>query len=256
MKYLLILAFAFIGTSLAVDEPIELGIADQVREAIENIKKQMACGFPEHNIPVLAPFEHEFQSVEIEHEIVSILGNISNVFAIGADDFDIRECSFSLLKRTLTLELNLNNFHVQRGSYVLDALALAGNRELTINGAGDVDFSIQNVNLKATAKFGIIGGIKLQDFNAVLNVGSVKSDITGLIGGGLPSEMINRVLEELILTTVNDHRSEISALIKEIAVPLIEKFLSEMKVTEFLTVITSKGNLYTATCNKPRIVFF
>ncbi|XP_055377931.1 uncharacterized protein LOC129609832 [Condylostylus longicornis] len=255
MKFFTIFIFAIIGTSLA-HKPIEFGIADDVRAAIENVKKQMPCGFPEHGIPPLAPFEHEFQSVELEHDLVSILGNISNVFAIGADNFDIRQCSFSLLKRTLTLELNLNNFHVQRGNYVLDALAFAGNRELTINGAGDVDFSIQNVNLKATAKFGIIGGINLQDFHSTLDVGSVKSQITGLIGGGLPNDVINSVIEELILTTVKDHRAEISEIIKQVAVPLIEKFIKEMKFIDFMDVVTSNRNFYKSSCDKTSIFFY
>lgn len=226
------------------------GFSDTIREALENLKEQLRCGFPEKEIPPLAPFEREYHEFDIKEDFLTLFASIANLRIDGADNYNIGICDFSLITWKFKLNLNFNKIHISRGKYLLKTLIAEEIAGLEFHGDGDIDFGLENLSANIDLQLGLgWKGLYLKKFNIILNIENCKSNITGLTGGGLPSKIINVIVEKILVDVVREHQRQISNKLNDIIVPIADEILYGITLKDILGWITGWSKTK-STCNK------
>ena len=112
---------------------------------------------------------------------------------------------------------------------VLEQLGLSVRYE----GSGPLEFALENLSIEGQFKYKlplIFGSIKIYKFQATVTLGSVRSNIGGILGNGKMNSFVNDQIEDLIPAFINGNQAEISARIEENFVPRVNAKLKGKKI--------------------------
>lgn len=115
-------------------------------------------------------------------------------------------------------------------------------------GSGPLEFALENLSFQGQFKYKmpyIFGSIKIYNFLCVVGLGSVRSNIGGILGNGKINEFINEQIEYMIPAVINGNQAKISDMIEEAFVPRINAKLKGNKIWDLLGMVggsTSKCN--------------
>jgi len=235
----------------AVQEDIELAddiasgdgliLNSQAKKAIRAMQEQMPCGWPNSGIPPLAPYTNPEIQLNFTNGVVQSLIEALRFRLDGLDIMDILnlQISYTFTKkvkfdfnfpelRARALYLNTNTF-----ADMLEQLGISVRYE----GSGPLDFSLHNLRLTGEFKYKmpiLWGSIKIYKFQMTVGLGSVTSNIGGILGNGAYNQLINNYIEQAIPLYVNNNQAEISAKIETTLVPSINESLKGNNILSLL----------------------
>ncbi|XP_037819662.1 uncharacterized protein LOC119609056 isoform X2 [Lucilia sericata] len=209
----------------------------QAKKAVKNALQQMPCGWPEYGIPPLAPYTNPDLEVHLAKSVVDALVQMIRFRFDGLDKMEIKKLkvsytfnkkvkfhfNFPVLKATASL-MNTDTF--------LDTMKQLG-LSVRYEGSGPFEFSLQNLSIEGQFKYKmpfIFGSIKIYKFQAVVTLGSVTSNIGGILGNGKLNKLVNDQIEDLVPSFINGHQAEISAMIEENFVPRVNAMMKGKKI--------------------------
>ncbi|XP_036344450.1 uncharacterized protein LOC118753847 [Rhagoletis pomonella] len=258
MKYLLVVAFAacaFAGalqrpesklSPIDADSEIEViyenedGVQEiaptfiiswQIRRAIRRLQKQMPCGFPQYGIPPLAPLKKSEVSVHYEHGILDTAEELTRFRVDGLDDFKINKFKLNIVLSKITFDFTFRNIRASAPQYatntILDALNQLG-VSVQYEGDGSLDFSLKNLRVSGTLKYKIPllwGSIRITSLKTKIALEGCDSNITGILGESKLNELLNRRLENAVISGINDNQNQISESIENTVVPRVNALL-------------------------------
>lgn len=233
------------------NSPEEYGwiLNSQAKKAFKNIIKQMPCGWPEHGIPPLAPYTNPNLEVHITQAVVDSLIQLLRFKFEGLDGMEIKKLkvSFTFNKRVKFhfhfkhLTATATTMNTDTFVDLMEQLGLSVRYE----GSGPLDFSLENLSIHGSFKYKMpifFGSIKIYNFNAIVNLGGVTSNIGGILGNGALNELINDQIEFLIPTFVNGYQEEISDTIEKLFVPQANALLKGKKLWNVLGMLGNSNS--------------
>ncbi|XP_036344985.1 uncharacterized protein LOC118754227 [Rhagoletis pomonella] len=245
MKTTLVL-LAIVGLATAAQVPdafADRSLSSSAVEAIEGIRDQMPCGFPGVGIPPLAPLKIPYKEVNIDTEALQLQGVVENFRLNGLNDFDIEEMKINAITSKVTFRFLFRNVNVDTQYDLRLFLKKAG---FTINlvGNGPAKFAIKELDISGVVKYslGVLSGkLKLKTLSIRTHIGDVESDIQGVLGEAGINQQFNGALAELLQVGVNENEDEIADTIESIALPKVNSVLSEMTLTDLVSLVTGNG---------------
>ncbi|XP_065356562.1 uncharacterized protein LOC135950954 [Calliphora vicina] len=232
----LLAVVAFAAGTQNVDPFASRSISSSVVDAIEGMRDQMPCGFPNMGIPPLAPLTFSHKDVNIDTSAIKLVGTLDNFRLNGLNDFEIAEMRVNAITSKVTFRFIFNNVNVDTLYDLKLHLKKAG---FTINmiGAGPAKFAIKDMHIWGTMKYslGVLSGkLKLKSLDVRARIGDVESDIEGILGEGAVNHKLNNVLEEAVELAVNENEDLISHTIEGMALPMVNGVLDEFKLSDLL----------------------
>lgn len=233
-----------IYSSSEIDPSSRLWFAGwQARKELRKIQKQMPCGFPSYGIPPLAPYTKEDLALNLKESIMDTFTNLIHVRVDGLDKFLINKFSIGMVFKTVKFNFSFQEIRFRSlfdTNTFLDAMKKFG-IDVRYEGAGDIDFSLKHLNLKGSFKYKMPlfwGSMKIYKFNCVVTLRDCDSNIhLGLLGDGDLSRTMNNVIEQTVLSTINDNQKEISDKIEDMVVPRVNAVLKGHKIWYLFSLI-------------------
>nr|AYV99630.1 venom polypeptide [Dolopus genitalis] len=230
------LAQDFPDSGISEEEKSFLGLNDQLAKALENLKKQMPCGFPDHGIPPLAPFKRPYTEIQYNHALFSILANFFDLRVDGLNDYRTNAVTMSILTMKGTFDLNFNMI-AAKGQYKMNFFPI---NLIRIKGEGDLDFKLKDLRVKGDFQLGIKGkGTTLKSFNIGVVLGDVNSNISNLLGGGLAGRLANRAIENFVKFFIKTQHRFVSDTLRKKIVTIVNDKLQNYTVKDLLDIIAA-----------------
>ncbi|XP_067625371.1 uncharacterized protein [Eurosta solidaginis] len=203
----------------------------QARRAIRRFQKQMPCGFPQYGIPPLAPLKKKEAVVNVECGVLDTKDLLTKFRVDGLDNFKINRFKLNLILSKINFDFNFREIKVSAPQYntetIIDLLQEIGVK-LEFVGAGALDFAVKNLRVVGVLKYKIPvlwGSIKIKSLKVTVTLGDAASHITGILGEGKLNDLLNEKMEQLLVSSINDNKNEISASIENTVVPRVNKLL-------------------------------
>lgn len=140
----------------------------------------------------------------------------------------------------MTFDFLFQNINISADKYETDTI-LDLMRELGLSvqyeGDGSLEFGLKNLRIAGVLRYKIPilwGSIKITSLKTEFSLEECNSDITGILGNGNLNQMINRQLENAVVSGLNDNSQQISDFIEDNLVPKVNKML---KGNDFWTII-------------------
>uniref|UniRef100_A0A1L8EG06 Putative juvenile hormone binding protein in insects n=1 Tax=Haematobia irritans TaxID=7368 RepID=A0A1L8EG06_HAEIR len=212
----------------------------QVRRFIRKFQKQMPCGFPQYGIPPLAPLKLREGEVSLDLGALRTFDKVYRFLLQGLDKFKINKFKLNIITSKITFDFLFQDINASATKYETDTiLDLLQQLCLSVQYEGDgfLEFGLKNLRIAGVLKYKIPilwGSIKITSLKTEISLEQCTSDITGLLGDGSLNKMINRQIENLVVSGINNNSQEISDFIEDNLVPKVNKIL---KGNDFWTLI-------------------
>lgn len=158
----------------------------------------------------------------------------------GLDKFKIQKFKLNIITSKITFDFLFQNINASANKYetdtILDLLKQLG-LSVQYEGDGSLEFGLKNLRIAGVLKYKIPilwGSIKITSLKTEFSLEQCTSDITGLLGDGSLNKMMNRQIENLVESGINNNSQEISDFIENNLVPKVNKIL---KGNDFWTLI-------------------
>lgn len=195
----------------------------------------MPCGFPSYGIAPLAPYTNEDLVLHLKKSFMSTITDLIHLRLDGLDKFQIKKFSVGVIFKTVKFHFNFPEIRL-RSQYETDTFIDQMKQygiDVRYEGKGDVDFSLKNLQLKGSFKYKmpwLWGSMKIYKFNCVVTLGECNSNIQGLLGNGKLNRKLNEIIENTVVSAINDNQKEISDKIEENFVPRVNAVLKGHKI--------------------------
>ncbi|XP_077293497.1 uncharacterized protein LOC143916340 [Arctopsyche grandis] len=203
---------------LILRQNLERKLSDAAKEILESLRKLLLNGDQSRDIPVMDPWKVKTYSFEFSSLPLSLKISAENIVLTGLSGFNVHNIDLSESPLQLKFDFTLPAIKMDAAKYTLRGRVFDA---LPIYGAGAVDFEIGNFYFSGTS--GVAegpNGVYLTDLHLLLTIEAVKSDITGMLGGGDIDEVINAMLEDMAPEFFNENSEFVSELVKD---PILEK---------------------------------
>jgi len=213
-----------------------------VKGAIEDLLSQLPCGFPEYGIPPLAPYTNPSLDVRFDRPLFKALFRMVRFRFDGLERMEIKKLQVSYtFSKKVVFHFNFKELILTAYKMKTDALVDFMERlgfSVRYEGSGPMKFVLENFSIQGKFKYTmpiLWGSIKIYNFECVLSLGGVSSDIGGILGEGSVNRMINDRIEYEIPAFVNGNQAEISRLIEQSVVPTVNEQLKGKKIWYLLS---------------------
>lgn len=144
-------------------------------------------------------------------------------------------------------DLNFNKIHLS-GDYNLNWFIF---NLIKITGKGKLDVTLKNLRIHGTARIGSNGnGLYMKELDVIVALGNIKSNTSGLLGGGLLGRLANRSIENFVMYFIKHQEEFITETIHDEIVPKINSYLHGKSVRDLLELIESARK--PSTCEPPK----
>ncbi|XP_011181199.1 uncharacterized protein LOC105211474 [Zeugodacus cucurbitae] len=240
MKFLLVLlAFVAAANSYEFQERLSIydrSVSSQINDYIESLRKQMPCGFPGLGLGPLSPARLSHRDVALSSSGLVLAGEIDDFILYGLDDFDF------LVKINLVLSRVNFNFHWKKvhfdTKYKMD---MNTNNRLNAGRNGGAKFAIEDLKVVGSAKYNIIGKLRLKEFKISATIGDVNSEIENLSKIKIVNKKLNQIIEEWILLAVNENTSEMEQMANSFVVPFVNDLIGDATLADIIAIIAGGG---------------
>lgn len=211
-----------------------------LRDAIEDFKQRMPCGFPEYGLPPLAPYKTEHAEVGFDTDVLQAHGEVTDFRLYGLNDFDIVTLRVQVLLGVMNFKFNWNDVYFKTNYNVTAAPGGMGLRRY-----GPAIVSFRNAAVWGVIKynFNIFSGkVNVKKLSVYVSLGEVKSEIQGLSTIQIINKKINRLIEEWIMLAVNDNTNHLAEYTNNEVLPVVNDFLSDKTSSDLLGMAGSGGS--------------
>nr|XP_040228058.2 uncharacterized protein LOC120952672 isoform X2 [Anopheles coluzzii] len=206
-----------------------------MRRILENLRDLMRTGNPETGMPVLAPYHNPDLFINASFGgLLEFDARFTPMNIIGLDTFvgrlqvDLATLRFPFEFRFA--EISANGFYDANGR--LWGL-------IPIFGIGD--FSVRPRDVVATGFATITdngqGFLKLSDFSISLQIGSLESNIQGLLLGGDLSDLLNAVIQDIVPSVLRNFPDGMTNLLNALVVPIANRFLATRTMEDLMGLL-------------------
>uniref|UniRef100_A0A182K5L4 Hemolymph juvenile hormone binding protein n=1 Tax=Anopheles christyi TaxID=43041 RepID=A0A182K5L4_9DIPT len=203
-----------------------------MRRILENLRDLMRTGNPETGMPILAPYHNPDLFINASFGgLIEFDARFTPMNIIGLDTFvgrlqvDLATLRFPFEFRFA--ELSANGFYDANGR--LWGL-------IPIFGIGD--FSVRPRDVVATGFATITdngqGFLMLSDFSISLQIGSLESNIQGLLLGGDLSDLLNAVIQDIVPSVLRNFPDGMTNLLNALVVPIANRFLATRTMEDLM----------------------
>lgn len=203
----------------------------------------MPCGFPGLGIPPLAPMKAEHREVHFNGADFGLDGIVDTFRLDGMDDFDIEEFKINAILSKVTWSFNWKKM-ICTTEYDMDYNADPNSLVTKVHRKGHAKMTLEGLKIWGTAKYslGIISGnLRLKEFKLYVSLKSVKSEVDGLMQNKFMNRMINEVIEEFIMLSINDNTNKIAEITNNNVVPIANALIGDLSLTDILGMIGGGG---------------
>ncbi|KAL7740393.1 hypothetical protein ACLKA6_013190 [Drosophila palustris] len=206
---------------------------DDLRELTEILRLQMRCGYPDRGIPVLAPAQMAFKSIDISTDSFRCQGNFTDLSIVGLDGFEFHTLQWSNIRHTIKFDMTFPRIQLKSSNYKLNFLSLWG----------DGVFDLELINLRAKGSFiirpsALTHGTHIKSWKVDWQLGKSSSKITGILGkNALVSKIFNQIIDEFLELLINDNPNEISQFMEQLIVPPMNSVLENLAWYEITAII-------------------
>ncbi|XP_036344996.1 uncharacterized protein LOC118754239 [Rhagoletis pomonella] len=242
MKFLLLVMLALVAMTNSYEfqerlDGYDRSISSQVVDHIERIRAQMPCGFPGLGLGPLSPAQLSHRQIALNSDGLALAGEIDNFVLYGLDDFDIVQFKISVLTRKINFQFRWQKVHLVT-DYKMDVNS--GNR-IKLGRNGGAKFAIEDLIVVGSAKYSIIGKVRLREFKASATIGNVKSEIENLSQIKIVNKKLNEIIEEWILLAVNENTEEMEEMANDFVVPLANDLIGDRTLADLIALIVGGG---------------
>ncbi|KAF9814233.1 hypothetical protein SFRURICE_019508 [Spodoptera frugiperda] len=213
-----------------------------VRQLIAYIRFVVNNGSSIFNIPVLDPLDLEHYHLHVPAGIVNLDLVLNKIFATGLGKFVVHKSDLDLANLTFDLDLSVP---------VIDAVAeeydLLGDlfTAIPLYGKGKAVFQVENLRFRAKLFLGqsadgksvLIDKIE----NAALEVPTLKSELTGVIGGGDIDGIVNSVIEEVVIDYINRFQGAIGKTAGSLMISGLNPLLEQLDTWRYIAVLLPRS---------------
>ncbi|KAL9874791.1 uncharacterized protein ACN427_013169 [Glossina fuscipes fuscipes] len=226
------------------DGVVEIGprfiLSWQIRRLLRKLALQMPCGWPEYGIPPLAPLKLREGELHFEKGPLNTTDKITRFRIDGLDKFKIKKFKLNMFTSKITFDFLFRYLQASADDYETDTI-LNALRELGLfvkyEGGGDLKFGLKNVRIAGVLRYNmpiLWGSIKITSLRTEISLEKCNSEIHGLLGNGSINKFVNRQVENLVETLLNENQDTLADLIEDNLVPIANKIL---KGTDFWALI-------------------
>ncbi|XP_055848361.1 uncharacterized protein LOC129913620 [Episyrphus balteatus] len=201
-------------------------LSSRGEKVIQKYLDKMPYGFPELQLPPLAPFVKDQIDIELKDSFAEISANFKNIRIEGLDDLLINHFEINYV---FSQEV-LYNFTfpkiIATGSFLSDSI-MDLIKEFGINvhhyGNGDFEIIFENLTLEGYFKYTMPlawGSISIYNFKGSVELGNISSNIDGLAGESNLSQLINEKIEEFGMKFVQSNQELINNMVRDFLIPM------------------------------------
>uniref|UniRef100_A0A336N1C5 CSON011029 protein n=1 Tax=Culicoides sonorensis TaxID=179676 RepID=A0A336N1C5_CULSO len=242
MKFLYILGFVsiLIVNVTARDDTIDGLIEDILNQKVEEFREIMRTGDPEKGIPVLAPFETDYMENSFSFEgIISWSGVFKNLKVENMDNFINHKLTFSLLTMRSKFNFTLPDIIAQGFQDIRGHVFTV----LPHWAYGNFRIAPTNVRFFGDAKLSINrdGFLNMDRLTASLYLDEFNSRMDNLLTGGDLSELLNRVIPDIVPSSLDNFPDRVTAKLEKKMLPVINMFLNTINIKEIMQAYNAKN---------------
>lgn len=214
----------------------------------------MPCGFPTYGIPPLAPFTKDEKEFKLNESFVDTVTDFFRLRLDGLDKFDIKTLSIGLVFKKVKFHFIFRELRFRSQidtNTFIDMMEELG-FDLNYEGKGTMDLSLKHLEIKGSFKYSMPiawGSMKIYKFKTVVTLRDCDSNITT---DWMSTKQLNRkfndVIENKILSSINDNQAEISGNIEEALVPRMNAALKGHKVWYMFSLMWEGLGNNSSTC--------
>ncbi|XP_054745189.1 uncharacterized protein LOC129249410 [Anastrepha obliqua] len=221
----------------------------QAKKALKNFMAQLPCGWPDLGIPPLAPYTNADLTLHLTKSVVETITQLLRFRFDGLDQMDIKKLKVSYtFSKKVKFHFIFKELKATAQAYNTDTLIdLLNELGLSVRyeGSGSLEFALKNLAIEGQFKYKMpffLGSIKIYKFQATVSLGSVTSNIGGLLGNGNLNSYLNEQIETIIPNYINNNQKEISEKIESNFVPRVNAYLKGHKIWWLFGQMTGSNN--------------
>ncbi|XP_054745191.1 uncharacterized protein LOC129249412 [Anastrepha obliqua] len=242
MKFLIVmLAFVAVATSYEFQERLgvyDRSISSQMVTFIEGIRTQMPCGFPRLGLGPLSPARLSHREIVLNSDGLAFEGEIDDFILYGLDDFDIVNFKVSVLLSKVTFEFHWHKVHLVT-NYKMDVNT---GKQIKLGRSGGAKLAIEDLIVVGSAKYSMIGKLRLKEFKISATIGDVTSEIENLSSIKIINKKFNQIIEEWIMLAVNENTEEMEQLSNKYVVPLANDLIGDATLADIIALVIGNGS--------------
>nr|XP_037872000.1 uncharacterized protein LOC101747164 [Bombyx mori] len=215
-------------------------VEELVAELLKFIYNVVENGWPIFNLPPLEPLVLEYFELPINAGIINVELKLKDAIAFGFGNLIVHKIDLNVDELTLDIDIGLPTLDITAENYELvgdffGALPLFGN--------GRAEFEVEGFRFRAklfleqheNKKSVVINRVE----NAAFTIPHLKSNLSGVIGGGSIDAVINKLIEEVIIGYVNRFHGAISIVTSTISTTLGNDNLKKLDTWKYIEAVRS-----------------
>ncbi|XP_016842871.1 uncharacterized protein LOC100679942 [Nasonia vitripennis] len=206
---------------------------DNLKEFLVSLKPMLKTGNSSLGIPVLDPYENDYQEIYITEDIISIKGDLTNAKVKGLSNYIVNEAKFKLAGLKITLNMTLSNVKA-KSLYSFEAES----KGISMYGKGDIDVEIFNFTFAAEAQLGLKSNkIFIKSLSTGMHLGNINFNASGIYNNQPASETINSIVSQSGPYVVNNLQWLISSQVDCRLTKLINSYLDGLTLQDIINII-------------------
>lgn len=222
----------FYFLSIAYDR----SISSQINDYIERLRKQMPCGFPGIGVGPLSPARLSHRDITLNSTGLAVAGEIDDFILYGLDDF-VFLVKISVLHSKITFNFHWHKVHFDT-KYKMN---MNSGNKIKAGRNGGAKFAVDDLKVVGSAKYNIIGKLRLKEFKISATIGDVNSEIENLSKIKIVNKKLNQIVEEWILLAVNENTSEMEEMANSFVVPFVNNMLGDATLADIIAIVGGGG---------------
>ncbi|XP_034100886.2 uncharacterized protein LOC117565748 [Drosophila albomicans] len=216
-------------------------VSSIIVDTLEDLKVQMADGWPEYGIPSLAPLEISHKDMNYATGEVFANGEFDDIVVRGLNEFEIKSMEYSLLFSRIRYEFVFASLNVST-QYKAD---VGAGYHLARDGGAFL--ALENLRITGQVRYstGIVGSnnnFRIRDLQVNISVDNVVSNIENLSKYRIMNRKLNQIVEEFIDLTINENTELIADWIDSTVTPICNELIGDRSLSDLLGLITGGGS--------------
>ncbi|XP_028039456.1 uncharacterized protein LOC114249936 [Bombyx mandarina] len=155
-------------------------------------------------------------------DVFTATGSLSEFNFEGGSNIIVNDVNFHLLSRAISINLSVPKLQLSVGSFV-GTISVFGRDELEVDGSGRV--VIENVNVVARLRVGLLPNINIRDVTGTITVGDVESDLNIILFGEEVSDRVNDFLINKLSEALKTYNTQIFEFFERAIIFLIDSLV-------------------------------
>ncbi|XP_076290807.1 uncharacterized protein LOC143214087 [Lasioglossum baleicum] len=208
---------------------------------LEKLKAWMKTGNDKPKIPILDPLKKDHLELNINNQKTGIIlqAALDNLRVLGLADFVVNKGDFKLIGLKANIDLTWKNIDLFTMYELIKARIQSP--PIAFNGTGAILAILKDLRVSADAKLSMNADDKLfvKEIKMGIQLGKLEFTATGLLNDEEISQMISRIVSDLVPQILRDYPKEISEKSGELVKKVLDNVLSKLSLKDLIELIGS-----------------